>query len=255
MVVVGEREHIDIPGSRDGAVLLLHGLFGTPNELHVLGGHLAAGGYSVRIPLLPGRGAPASELDATSWEDWMRAATREFDALAATHRHVAVGGLSAGGTMALDLALRRPAAALLLFAAALTLRHRATVLAPYLWRVVRRWPRATGQSSTPGRYERVPVRAVGELVHGMRGVRGSLRAITAPALVAHALGDALVPVSSARRLARELGGPVELLLLESATHAITADAVDTDRDRLGAASLAHLRRYMPVGSRAGSDPA
>ena len=145
--------------------------------------------------------------------------------------------------MALELALRRPAAALLLFAAALTLRHRATVLAPYLWRVIPRWPRATGQSSAPGRYERVPVRAVGELVHGMRGVRGRLASITAPALVAHAVGDALVPVSSARRLARELGGPVELLLLESAAHAITADA---DRDRLGAASLAHLRRYMPV---------
>lgn len=234
MLVVGEREHIDIPGRGDGAVLLLHGLFGSPNELHVLGGQLAAGGYSVRIPLLPGRGAPVSELDALSWEDWMSAATREFDALAQTHASVAVGGLSAGGTMALDLALRRPASALLLFAAALTLRHRGTVLAPYLWRVVRRWPRPSG---------RVPVRAVGELVHGMRGVRNSLRSITAPALVAHATGDALVPVSSARRLARELGGPVELLLLESAIHAITAD---TDRDRLGAASLAHLRRYMPL---------
>jgi len=40
--------------------------FGTPNELHVLGGQLAAGGYSVRIPLLPGRGAPwaSSSADA-----------------------------------------------------------------------------------------------------------------------------------------------------------------------------------------------
>lgn len=232
--MVGEGEHIDIPGTRGGAVLLLHGLFGTPNELHVLGGQLAAGGYSVRIPLLPGRGSPPSALDATSWEDWMRAATREFDELAATHSRVAVAGLSAGGTMALDLALRRPVAALLLFAAALTLRHRGTVLAPYLWRVVRRWPRPTG---------RVPVRAVGELVGGMRGVRGRLHSITAPAFVAHARGDALVPVSSALRLSRELGGPVELLLLESATHAITADV---DRDRLGAASLAHLGRYMPL---------
>ncbi len=242
MVVVGEREHIDIPGSRDGAVLLLHGLFGTPNELHVLGGQLAAGGYTVRIPLLPGRGAPISALDALSWEDWMRAATKEFDSLTATHARVAVGGLSAGGTMALDLALRRPVAALLLFAAALTLRHRSTAFAPYLWRVVRRWPRPAG---------RVPVRAVGELVHGMRGVRDRLPAVTAPALVAHALGDALVPVSSARRLARELGGPVELLLLPSAAHAITADV---ERDRLGAASLAHLSRYMPLGSPTGRTP-
>ena len=241
--MVGEREAIDIPGSPDGAVLLLHGLFGTPNELHVLGGQLAAGGYTVRIPLLPGRGASASALDALCWDDWMDAAIEEFDALAATHARVAVGGLSAGGTMAIALALRRPVAALLLFAAALTLRHRATILAPYLWRVVRRWPRATGPLGAPGRYERVPVRAVGELVHGMRGVRGRLGDVAAPALIAHSLDDPLVPVSSARQLARELGGPVELLLLDGGVHAITADG---DRDRLGAAGLAHLRRYAPL---------
>lgn len=242
--MVGERESIDIAGTGDAAVLLLHGLFGTPNELHVLGGQLAAAGYAVRIPLLPGRGVATSELDGLSWEDWMRAAVAEFDALAATHARVAVAGLSAGGTMALDLALRRPAGALLLFAAALTLRHRATALAPYLWRVVRRWPRATAPVGAPGRFERAPVRAIGELVTGMRRVRAALGLITAPALVAHATGDPLVPVSSAYRIARELGGPVDLLLLEGAGHAITAS---THRDRIGAASLAHLRRYMPLG--------
>lgn len=241
--VVGEREGIDIPGSADAAVLLLHGLFGTPNELHVLGGQLARAGYTVRIPLLPGRASLPSALDRLSWEDWMHDAVRHFDELASTHARVAVGGLSAGGTMALELALRRPAAALLLFAAALSLRHRLTALAPYLWRVVPRWPRATAASGAPGRYERVPVRAVGELVIGMRCVRERLGEIRAPALVAHSRGDPLVPVSSAERLARELGGPVELLLLDGARHAITADV---DRELLGEASIAHLRRHAPL---------
>lgn len=242
--VVGEREGIDIPGSPRAAVLLLHGLFGTPNELHVLGGQLARAGYGVRIPLLAGRASPPGALDRLSWEDWMRDAVRHFDELAARHERVAVGGLSAGGTMALALALQRPVAALLLFAAALSLRHRVTALAPYLWRVVPRWPRATAAAGAPGRYERVPVRAVGELVIGMRRVRSRLGVIAAPTLVAHATGDPIVPVSSAERLARELGGAVELLLLESTGHAITAEA---DRERLGEASIAHLRRYVTLG--------
>lgn len=242
MVVVGEREGIDIPGSGDAAVLLLHGLFGAPNELHVLGGQLARAGYTVRIPLLAGRASAPAALDRLSWDDWMRDAVRDFDQLAAAHARVAVGGLSAGGTMALELALRRPAAALLLFAAALSLRYRVTALAPYLWRVVRRWPQATGPAGAPGRYERVPVRAVGELVIGMRRVRSRLGEIAAPALVAHARGDPIVPVSSAERLARGLGGPVDLLLLEGTGHAITAEA---DREALGEASIAHLRRHLP----------
>lgn len=243
VVVVGERDGIDIPGSPDAAVLLLHGLFGTPNELHVLGDQLAGAGYAVRIPLLPGRASSPSVLDRLSWEDWMRDAVRHFDELAAAHAHVAVGGLSAGGTMALDLALRRPTASLLLYAAALSLRYRVTALAPYLWRVVPRWPRATGPADAPGRYERVPVRAVGELVLGMRRVRSRLGEITAPALVAHSRGDPIVPVSSADRLARDLGGPVELMLLEGAAHAITAAL---ERERLGDESVAHLRRYVPL---------
>ena len=239
--VVGEREGIDIPGSPDAAVLLLHGLFGTPNELHVLGGQIARAGYTVRIPLLPGRASSPAALDRLAWEDWMHDAVRHFDDLAAGHRRVAVAGLSAGGTMALDLALRRPVACLLLYAAALSLRHRATAFAPYLWRVVPRWPRATAPLGAPGRYERVPVRAVGELVIGMRRVRSRLGEISAPAFVAHATGDPTVPVSSAHRLARELGGPVELLVLESARHAITADV---DRERLGDASVAFLQQHV-----------
>lgn len=242
--VTGERESIDIPGSAHGAVLLLHGLFGTPNELHVLGGQLARAGYSVRIPLLAGRGSSAAELDRLCWEDWMGDAVRDFDALAARHARVAVGGLSAGGTMALELALRRPAACLLLYAAALSLRYRVTALAPYLWRVVPRWPRATAPAGAPGRYDRVPVRAVGELVTGMRRVRSRLGEIRSPALVAHATADAVVPVSSAHRLAAELGGPTELLILESTVHAITADV---DRERLGDASVTFLRRHLPLG--------
>lgn len=243
--MAGEREDIRIAGRRPEAVLLLHGLTGVPNELHVLGGAIATDGYAVHIPLLPGRGTVPTDMDRLSWQDWMATAVAAYDALAAEHDAVIVGGLSAGGTMALDLALRRPIRALLLYAAAVRVAHRAAYLAPFGWRVIRRW-RSPGARRMDGgglpdgslaTYDPTPVRAVAELVRGMRLVRPRLGEIVAPALVMHAEGDRWVPVSSAREIAARLGGSVELDILPGDGHAITAGA---DRDAVAARTRAFL---------------
>lgn len=257
--MTGEREDIRIAGSRGEAVLLLHGLTGVPNELHVLGGVIAAAGYPVHIPLLPGRGTVPRDMDRLSWEDWMGAAVAAYDALAADHAAVIVGGLSAGGTMALDLALRRPARALLLYATAITLANRFAYLAPYGWRVIRRW-RSPGRDrrSDPDErddrvgaaistYDSIPIRAVAELVRGMRLVRPRLHEITAPALVLHAAGDPYVPASSGHEIARRLGGPVELGILAGDGHAITAGP---DREAVAERTRVFLART--VGGAEGS---
>ena len=94
-------------GSRDTAVLLLHGLTGTPVDMHYMNEALVAEGYTVRAPLLPGRGTRPSDMFSLSWEDWMRSALSSYDELARDHENVVVGGLSAGATMTLDIALRR----------------------------------------------------------------------------------------------------------------------------------------------------
>lgn len=234
--MVGENQSIDIPVASPVGVLLLHGLFGTPNELHVLGGAISVAGYRVRIPLLPGRGASLDDLDRLSWRDVRDAALAEYESLAREHEHVVVGGLSAGATLALDLALLRPPAALLLYAPALSLRYRAGYLAPYLWRVLRRWPMPDGS-------RRIPVRAVGELVGAMRRVRAGLGRISAPALVIHSQDDPLTPVSSGELIARELGGPVRLVVRGGATHAVTAGE---GRDEIGDMTIAFLREHFPL---------
>src|SRR5437660_247368 len=83
-------------------------------------------------------------------------------------RRVAVGGLSAGGTMALDLALRRRPAALLLFGTALAMANRFAYVTPYLWRFVRSWPSPASDmvdlNAGAACYDPVPLRAVAELI-------------------------------------------------------------------------------------------
>lgn len=234
-----------LPGRRETAVLLLHGLTGTPLEMQVLGQRLAQDGHTVHIPLLPGRGTRPDDMDGLCWDDWMEAALHAYDTLARAHRRVVVGGLSAGGTMALDVALQRDPAALLLYAAVLQVSHRGAYLAPYVWRFIRRWPSPPSDMVEPNEllrcYDPAPVRAMSELLTGISRVRPYLGEIGAPALVAHSLRDTFVPLASAEEIASRLAGPVETMYLDGCGHAITADAKRTE---LAEASAAFVRRTL-----------
>ncbi|HET8568081.1 MAG TPA: alpha/beta fold hydrolase [Candidatus Limnocylindria bacterium] len=215
-------------GRGDTAVLLFHGLLGIPAELRALANALAGDGHTVYAPLLPGRGTRAEDMYGLSWEDWMAAALEAYDELARDHRYVVVGGQSAGGTMALDVALRRDPAALLLYATALGIGPRGAYLAPLVWRFIRCWPAppsdlvdSEGECVT---YDPAPVRPVSELIWAIRRIRPRLREIDAPALIAHAVSDKFVPLRCAQELATALRGHVETLFLSDTGHAITADA-------------------------------
>lgn len=237
-----------LPGSgRDTAVLLLHGLTGTPLEMRTLGEQFAQDGYTVHIPLLPGRGTRPDDMDGLCWEDWMQAALRAYDTLAREHRRVVVGGVSAGGTMTLDLALRRDPAALLLYATALQIAHRGAYLAPFVWRLVRRWPAPACDMVEPNEelkcYDPAPVRAMAELIRGIERVRPRLGQVRAPAFVAHAVADRLVPVSCANELETRLGGPVEKMIVDGSGHSVTCDA---RRYEVARASRTFVRRYLAV---------
>jgi carboxylesterase len=236
---------------RDAAVLLLHGLTGTPVDMHHMKDALVADGYTVSVPLLPGRGTRPSDMFCLSWEDWMTSALDAYDELARQHEEVVVGGLSAGATMTLDIALRRKPSAVLLCATALGMGNPIAYLAPYVWRVIREVPSPASDlvdlNAGAKCYDPAPVRAVAELIHGIGRVRGRLGEIRCPALVAHAVSDRLVPVQYARELAARLGGPVTTLFLEGTGHAITVDARRRD---VVDASLAFLREAIAVPRRA-----
>ena len=251
MIPVREPAQSVSAGRRDTAVLLLHGLTGTPVDMHYLRDALVAEGYEVSAPLLPGRGTRPSDMEGLCWEDWMAAALASYDELARNHDNVVVGGLSAGGTMALDIALRRKPSAVLLCGTALGMGNPIAYLAPYVYRVIKQWPSPASDlvdlNAGAKCYDPAPVRAVAELIHGIRLVRGRLAEIRCPALVAHAVSDRLVPVHYARELATRLGGPVTTLYLEGTGHAITVDARRRD---VAEASVAFLSQAIAIPKRA-----
>lgn len=103
--VEARRGHAATP-----AVLFLHGFTSSPQELRATAEHVARGGYTVSLPLLPGHGTAPRHLRATRWMDWYKAAEQELRRLLALgHECVVVVGVSAGGNLAVQLALQYPA--------------------------------------------------------------------------------------------------------------------------------------------------
>jgi carboxylesterase len=219
------------------AVLLLHGLTGTPSEMRFLGDHLNRAGYHVRAPLLPGHGTDIKDLNKTTWRDWFGRAEIDFLSLSAHFEKVFIAGLSMGGLIALWLmankfgrigggaALATPmrfcdwkARCLLPFADVTGLKY----LVPDL-------PKAIDDVALPGGrthvcYDRDSVVAAASLIRFMKQVRRGLPRIDAPLLVMQSAADTVVDPRSADIICDEVSSTVkEKVLLERSYHTITAD--------------------------------
>jgi len=87
------------------AVLLLHGLSGTPAEMRFLAKSLNRGGFSVAVPYIESYGLGSK---CTTWPEWLCAVRGHFEALKNKYETVSVSGLCIGSTLALALALEQP---------------------------------------------------------------------------------------------------------------------------------------------------
>ncbi len=103
-----QTRSLDLAGSRSG-VLLFHSLSSGPQELQYLAHGLHRAGHTVQVPVLPdySLGSPGQRLAGQA--DWVAAALAAFDALQARCDTVAVGGLSVGAVLALQVAAQRVA--------------------------------------------------------------------------------------------------------------------------------------------------
>ena len=79
----------DVPARRAGrtrgpariGVLLCHGFTGSPQSLRPWAEHLAAAGFGVRLPRLPGHGTDWHDMQVTTWDDWYAEVDRAFHEL------------------------------------------------------------------------------------------------------------------------------------------------------------------------------
>jgi carboxylesterase len=224
-------------GDRRGA-LCVHGFTGNPSSMRPLAEALAAAGFTVELPRLPGHGTKVEDLLDTRWSDWSSAVDDAYTDLAARCDTVLVCGLSMGGALSLWLAARHPEIA------GLALVNPVTQTQPELAPLIRQMLDA-GETVFPGigsdiakegvtesAYPETPLAAAlslldaaGELEHGYGACRQPLLLLSSPQ-------DHVVPPSNGDHLAATWGGSVERVMLVRSYHVATldhdAELIETD---------------------------
>ena len=143
--------------------------------------HLAAQGYAVSVPRLPGHGTTWQEMNKTTWADWYGEVERAFEALANQVDTVVVCGLSMGGGLALRLAADHPdrVAGLVLVNPAVRTDRKDVKLLPVLKHVIPAMPGIANDIKKPGveehGYTKTPLRAADSMFQAYKVLRGRPR--------------------------------------------------------------------------------
>jgi len=87
----------------DKAVLLFHGLTGSPFEMKKYGDFLFKNGYDVFCYSFPGHGDRISEIETVTWQDWCEFAQDKYTNLRKNYNQFFVSGLCLGAAMAVYL--------------------------------------------------------------------------------------------------------------------------------------------------------
>ena len=227
---------VDHRGNSTG-VLLIHGLTGSPSEMRPMGQYLAAKGYTVVGPLLPGHGTTWQDLARRKWQEWTEAVEQAYQQLRGRCRQVLVCGGSLGGLLTLHLAERHPEIAGIV--------PMAPALFTVDWRSGLAWalkyftqfkpydPARDGDDLTdPEARERdlwsymgTSLAAVEQLNLLEHAVRRDLRKITSPALIMMSTRDLSVkPKSGAYALDRIASKDKELIWLTNSGHCLWVDS-------------------------------
>jgi len=249
------------PFAADGGpigVVLSHGFTGMPASMRPWAEHLAAAGYSVRLPLLPGHGRTWQDLNRTRWTDWYSAVEAAYAELAARCTTVFAGGLSMGATLVTRLAEQHGdgLAGLVLVNPSYATERFDARFAKYISWAVKSRPSIGGDIKKPGAAEpalgRTPVAAFASLQQLWRVTRTDMGRITAPVLMFRSREDHVVEPLSARLLQKgATATTVREVILEDSYHVAT---LDNDAPAIFEGSVDFIRSLTPSPSSAASPP-
>ena len=243
-------EEFSLGTGRTGA-LLIHGFTGSPYSMRGLGEYLAENGLSVRGVRLPGHGTSWEELNLKRTEDWVQAVDAEFLDFAAEHDEVFVVGLSFGGALALDLAVRRPdrVKGVVTLAPFLLSKDPLRVAAPLVGRVLSSFPGVGNDICEPGQdercYDRLPLKAVPHVLKFVARVRGLLPSLQVPVLTMHGRQDHTAPPDGSELIMEKAASEdKELVWLERSYHVVT---MDYDRQEVFERTLRFIKERSTSG--------
>jgi carboxylesterase len=226
-------EPFSAPGGPHGA-LVIHGFTGNPSSMRGVAEALAAAGFAVELPLLPGHGTSVEDMVTTDFADWAASAEAAYLELAGRTDSLVAVGLSMGATLAAWVTARNPAVAGLV-----AINGMFEPPAPAFLDLLRtslaqgcdHLPAIGSDIALPGvtegAYDAAPIEPLISLMEATTELHDRLGGIRCPVLILTSPQDHVVPPSSSDVLAAAVAGPVERVLLERSYHVAT---LDFDRD-------------------------
>jgi carboxylesterase len=213
-------------GTKEEAVLLVHGFTGTPAQMRPLADVLKSEGFAVSGILLPGHGENLRAMERSTWPQWLGAADDALKDLLSRYPKVDVIGFSMGGLIALNLASRFPVNRVATLSAPIHLQTMIAPLTPFLslFRRYQPWdpePKMAGEVREPYTegYPGFPVRCAGQLDRLRRSTLKRLGDVKAPILIAQSCMDSTVDLESPYAIYDHVASVYrELLLLERSRH-------------------------------------
>ena len=255
-----------IKGTNGSAVLLVHGITGTPSEMRYLGRSLGKAGFTAMCNTLPRHCQTLSELKKVAWQEIADACVNDFQRLAGEYQKVFVAGISMGALMAIHLAYLFPEKVSGIGAMATTLfydgwaLHKGEALMRLAWHIpfVRNniqiresWPYGLKDEALRKDIERFYRNASAKefddksLLFGSpffpmanlyqhhlfsQVVKKEMPQVKAPLLLIHAREDDMTSIKNAQYVFKHIGSQEKsLVVLEDSYHMVT---IDREKDRV-----------------------
>jgi len=246
----GVMKHIDLVKGED-AVLLIHGLSGSPLEMQFVARTLYKAGFSVRVPRFSKHGFGATSKQE-KWQDWLDEVSLHFDEMKQKYKTVSVCGLCIGAVLALKLAAEKKeeVASLALFSTSLyfdgwnipwyrfllNIGYFTPFRYFYSYREsepygikneqLRSWiSREMGEKSTfSSLTAKIPMTRLFQAEQLIRQTKRALPEIAIPTLIIHSLEDDTSTIRSANYVEHHIGSKkVRKVFLDDSYHNITMD--------------------------------
>jgi len=226
----GYTQPFFFPGGESG-VLLVHGYLTSPGEMRPLGEYLTSKGMTVMGICLEGHGTQPEDLAGVSWQDWVSNVRTGVKKLREHCVSVSIAGHSLGAALALYTAAHEPLKRVVAFSApdGTLVPQTPIALAKPLSQLIQSIPKIGSDMRDPiarrhhFTYQQIPLESAVQLATFLGELDTALPKVTSPTLLVHARKDRVVPLRVARRVARQLGGPVYTRILDRGGHTVVLD--------------------------------
>jgi carboxylesterase len=262
--------------TKEKAVLLIHGITGTPAEMNYISRAVNKAGYAVFCNTLPHHCGSLKELKKVTWQEIADFCGAQLHKLKKDYPKVFVGGISMGALMGIHLARKLPQEVSGIIAFSPTLDydgwaiHKGQALMPLVWHIpflrnainiresspyglkdeflrenIRKFYSSAKVNDTSGRNVLFgspffPLSCLYQHSLFVKVVKKELPGFKHPIIIFHARQDDMTSLRNARYIFDHIGSPdKQLVILEDSYHMVI---IDKEKEKVARGVIAFLER-------------